>query len=278
MLRALVFITLVACDSPEPVAQKPSASAVQGASASVPSLCDKAERLQKRLAGLDTKAARVAVDAGFELPASTTGEEVSANAVVVTIGPKEIRVNGEPLSGARAVKEKVESHGTVLLAIPKGLEGIDRLSDVVSAIGPQRQIYLLASPPGAKVEPPPKGLDLGKSMNERASVLAGAMTKAIATCPEAKKIFQQLSAPGAQNQSETVKRELPGAVGACLCKTTDDLDDIVAYLIAGELPIVAKKLNVSSDKSAKALSLTGLDGQKLYDALSPDGAAVRLEK
>jgi hypothetical protein len=56
----------------------------------------------------------------------------------------------------------------------------------------------------------------------------------------------------------------------------DDAVDIVAFLLGGDAPVLAKRLVVSKDKAAKAVSLRGTDGQKLYEALPLDGSPVRL--
>ncbi len=290
---ALSFVLLVACDSPSASpdgsagkpggSARPASSGAGSAKASTsaseaPKLCDKADKLQKRLAGVDTKAQRVGLGADVTLPESKDGAPISSMWPAVVVTSKDIRVNGQPAKPAE-LKDKLNGQSKVLLAIPKGEEGIGRVSEVVAALGPDVEAYLVASIPGSKREPLPKGIDMAdKDQSERAMLLAQALSKAIGDCAEAKKLFSQLASDEPSGRAESVKKGMPTAINACSCKVTDDTEDLIAFLLAGDPPVVGKKLSLSKDKDAKAIPLKGLDGQKLYDALPADGSAVKLEK
>jgi hypothetical protein len=290
-LLSLVF--LVACDSPSAApdgsAGKPGGSAKAAGSApgsgkaassaaEAPKLCDKADKLQKRLADVDTKAQRVGLGADIALPESKDGAPISSMWPAVVVTTKDIRVNGQAAKPAE-LKDKLNGQNKVLLAIPKGEEGIGRVSEVVTALGPDVEVYLVASVPGSKMEPPPKGMDLkGKDQGERAMLFAQALTKSIADCAEAKKLFSQLASDEPSGRAESVKKGMPVAINACSCKVADDTEDLIAFLLAGDPPLVGKKLSLSKEKDTKAIALKGLDGQKLYDALPADGSPVKLEK
>lgn len=248
-------------------------------SAAAPKLCDKADALAARLSGIDAKASRVSLGADVALPESKDGTPVSLISPVVVVTPKELRANGKTVKGPADLAGALGSQSKVLLAIPRGEEGIGRLGEIVAGLGKGTEITLLASLPGAKGEPAPKGIDIGtKDASERARILAEALSKAIASCPQASKIFQELSSDEPSGRAEAIKNRLPGAINACSCKVGDDAADLVAYVLGGDAPVIGKRLVLSKDAAAKGISLKGLDGQKLYDALPSDGSPVRLDK
>lgn len=292
---ALLFTTLFACDSPstapEGSAPKPGGSAQPAASSGTkssgapassaadgPKLCEKADKLKKRIANIDAESSRIAVGSEIALPESKDGAPVSPMSPVVVIEAKDIRVNGESVGKPAGVKDKLQGQGSVLLAIPKGEEGIARVAVVVAALGPETEVYLLAALPGTKLEPAPRGLDLaGKGPSDRARLMAEALTKSIDGCPEAKKVFSRLATEEPAGRAKSVKQDLPRAVNACGCKVADDTEDMIAYLLGADPIVVGKKLKLSKEKDARSIKLKGLDGQKLYDALPADGSAVTLE-
>ena len=241
-------------------------------------LCDKAGALSKRLADVDTKASRVGVSSALALPESKEGVAVPVSAPIVEITRKDIAVGGKTAHQPSDVKGMLTGR-TVLLALPKGDDGIAALPEVVRSIGGDAEVYVLAIIAGTRREPWPKGIEAkDASTSERASALAQALGKSISDCSQAKKIFQQLAADDPAGRAEFIKTQMPKAFDACSCKVGDDAVDIVAYLLAGDAPVRGKRLVVSKDASAKAIALSGLDGQKLYDALPADGSPVRFEK
>lgn len=295
LTSALLFTMLLACDSPTATPEgsaakpgasakpltsaKPSAAAGGASAAATPKLCEKADKLQQRLAGIDAKAERVSIDADVAIPESKDGAKVFSTSIVVTIGPKDIRVGGQSVTKPADVKDKLNGQRSVLLAIPKGEEGIGRIADVVAAIGSDTEVYMIAMVPGSKLESAPKGLVLtGKDQSERARMMAEALSKSIGDCPEAGKLFQSLASSDPSGRGELVKKDLPVAINACGCKVADNTEDLIAFLLGGDPPVVGKKLNLSKEKDAKAIKLKGLDGQKLYEALPADGSPVKLEK
>ncbi|NUP13840.1 MAG: hypothetical protein HOW73_48010 [Polyangiaceae bacterium] len=280
---ALLFTTLLACDSSSTApgsssaATKSSGAPAASSAAATPKLCDKAEKLQKRIGDIDTKAVRITVGADIALPESKTGDPVSPMSPLVAIAPKDILVNGQSTKLAE-LKDKLQGRGPVVLAIPKGEEGIDRVADVIAAIDPETEIFLLSTLPGTKLEPQPKVLEGTKDPSERAVKVAETLKKSIGECDEANKIFQRLASTEPTGRAESLKKDLPVAVNACNCKIGDETEDLIAYLLAGEPPVLGKKIKLSKEKDAKVIKLKGLDGQKLYDALPADGSAVKLEK
>ena len=293
-LAALFLTTLLGCDSPSATpdsSAKPGGSAKPAAStgsqggagttnasaASAPKLCEKADKLAKRIADINVAATRVSVPADLAMPESKDGSPVSPDAVALVVGAKDVRLGSDSFQPAEAIA-KLQGQRRVLLAIPKDESGVTKAAEVAKALGGDMEVYLIAAIPGGKREPAPKGLDVTtKNVSERAMLMAEALTKTIDGCPEAKKLFSRLAGDDPSARAATVKKEFPIAVNACSCKVADNTDELIAYLLGGDPAVVGKRFVVDKGASTK-ISAKDLTGQKLYDSLPADGSAVAIEK
>jgi hypothetical protein len=229
-------------------------------------------------------ALRVNVDESLALPESKAGER-PPEGVVVQFQKASFTVEGEPAptpaAAVAAVARGSELRGErdILLAVGKDDADLARVAAVAEALAPNMSIFVLASPPGAKTEPPPAALaqDLtGVDPSERATRMAEALRGAIADCAAATKLFGTLASAHPDSRAPRLKEELPAAVHRCDCKVGAELVDLAAYLLGGDRIVVGKRLVVADE--GKAVALAGMKGQALYDALPSDGEAVHLTK
>lgn len=286
-----IGLLVMACNSERApsAAGEPSSSASQAAE--VRASCDKAVALQKRLAPIDTKAVRAPVEAAISLPESKDGKP-PPEGPVVNFRVRSFSVDGQlaetPADVRSLFDRRVEMAGQLgnaapraaLLAIGRGDEDLARVGAVAEALGAEAEVYVLGSPPGTRAEQPPAALAREVATmdpSQRATALANAIRTSIQDCKPVGALFERLATEPADTRATTLKEKLPGAVGECDCKVHDDFADLAAYVLGGDRIIIAKRLVVSHEPSAKAISLKGLKGQALYDALPSGGASVRFE-
>ena len=276
---AVTALVLVACETEKPV---DAASSAPTPSVAMPKLCEAAQAMQTRLAPIDVKVSRTALDPTMALPESKHGARAPEGSVV-SFGKSGMTVDGQDAATPNAVVGALNERSgerPVLLAIDKGDADLARLLAVADALGPSVQLYLLATPPGGKHEPPPAALAKeleGLRPGERAGVLANALRAAIKDCKPAADLFQSLASQALPDERASMLKEgLPRAVNECGCKVGPELGDLAAYVLGGDRITVAKRLTLTNE--GKAIALKGLNGQALYDALPADGGAVRFEK
>jgi hypothetical protein len=256
---------------------KPSASTSGDPASAIPKVCEKAAALKKRIEGIDVEVSRVTVG-DIALPQSKDGTKVDPQLPLLVVTDKEIRLQGEEITNPKDVAGKLPNK-EVLLAIPKGEEAVARIVPIVDAVGPDVTVHLLATLPDTKLEPVPKSVDFkDKDTSEKATELAKALSRSIETCGPAKGLFSKLATVEPSGRAKMLREQLPQAVSDCECKIHDDALDIVAFLLGGDPPVLAKKIGPWKDKKKTAAAVKGMDGQKLYDALASDGSVTKPEK
>jgi hypothetical protein len=256
---------------------KPSASSSGDPASAIPKVCEKAAALKKRIEGIDVEASRVTVG-DIALPQSKDGTKVDPQLPLLVVTDKEIRLQGEEITNPKDLAGKLPNK-EVLLAIPKGEEAVARIVPIVDALGPDVTVHLLATLPDTKLEPAPKSVDFkDKNTSEKATELAKALSRSIDTCGPAKSLFSKLATVEPSGRAKMLREQLPQAVSDCECKIHDDALEIVAFLLGGDPPVVAKRIGPWKDKKKTAAAVKGLDGQKLYDTLASDGSVAKPEK
>lgn len=256
---------------------KASASTSADPQSAIPKTCEKAAALKKRIEGIDVETSRVTVG-DIALPQSKDGAKVDPQLPLLVVTDKEIRLQGEEITNPKDLAGKLPQK-EVLLAIPKGEEAVARVVPIVDALGSDVTIHLLAMLPDTKLEPVPKSVDFkDKDASEKATELAKALSRSIDTCGPAKGLFSKLATVDPAGRAKMLREQLPQAVIDCECKIHDDALDIVAFLLGGDPPVVAKKIGPWKDKKKTAAAAKGLDGQKLYDSLASDGSLAKPEK
>lgn len=277
----MLLLSLVACDSPGGTSATSSATSAAGATASVsasPSgkYCEKAEALQARLSTIDVKISRVGLPTDLTIPEGTEGMPFPVQSTVIVVTAEGYSVGGTKIARAAELATTVRLRN-VLFAIAKDAPHVDRVFEAAAAFPPETSLYLLASVPNSKREPAPASIKTGGvNDSERAVQLATLLSKSIDGCEPVAKFFKTLAAEDPDSRAPRLRDKLPSLVDQCQCKVGDDAVDILAYLLGGDAPVVAKRIVLSKEKTATAIDLKKMDGQKLFDALPKDGSPIRL--
>lgn len=282
ILVPILGLLLAACGNSSGGA--PSSSAATSAAAP---LCATAEALRTRLAPIDVDQPRISVQHGITLPEAKEGARVPDGAQVVSFDGTAFWFDGQKASGpddaaSRALERRamfdqtgMRASRAFVVALHRDAKDLTPLASLVRAFPAGTELWFVAQPPGAHVEPVPKALEkavLEGSSSERATAFAGELTRAIAKCPQVKSLFQRMGAEPPEGKAASLKQKLPVELAACNCAVDADFNDIVTFLLASDRPVVGKLVVTSRGAGTTEIDLAGKTPDALWKAL-PDARA-----